>query len=603
MYSELSASFNFMARNEKIKLVLISVARIAVSALDLIALGLLGILATSTALYISNGSDPARQVSFLGFIVPSINFQMLPGYLSLILAIFVSKAAASLLLIKLLTNLTSDIEARAVTKILEFQFDFGRTNVRRKPEGITRSEIEYHVYQGAHAAFTETYSQLSTLAAEGVLFAGFLVLFALIDPVSTGFVILYLAITAFAIQALVGSKVQKATESVTADTIQAFNLIADLQETRKELWVSGKTNPYIRKITFLRKRMAKKIAHQIFLLGMPRYLIETSVLIGVALFAALKFATSDLTSAMTTTAVFLTGSLRIMAAMLPWQNALIGIKQALTKSALVSEAISSESPKLVTRVPNTKKFEIQLNSVSFKYLTAPDYSLKDISIKIKSGSQVAIIGESGSGKSTLADLIMGISTPSKGKVVIGGYSPLDWISSSPGSLSYVPQSPGIIHGTILDNIVAGEISESIDLDRVAEVIQMAHLERVLNKLPLGLDTNVGVAKNGLSGGELQRIGLARALYTRPKILIIDEATSALDAKSEFAIRETINNIRGQVTVLLIAHRLNTVTSADMVFYMQNGSIADRGTLQELIFRNPKIAEAVKLSRISKRNKN
>jgi ATP-binding cassette subfamily C protein len=137
----------------------------------------------------------------------------------------------------------------------------------------------------------------------------------------------------------------------------------------------------------------------------------------------------------------------------------------------------------------------------------------------------------------------------------------------------MPQKPGLVSGTIEANIALGVAPQEIDCDRLNKAIDAAHLRRVLDALPDGLETDLGKRKDELSGGQLQRIGLARALYSRPGLLILDEATSALDAESENEIKRALEEIRGKVTVILIAHRLNTVQNSDVVFQIEGGTLS------------------------------
>jgi ATP-binding cassette subfamily C protein len=167
----------------------------------------------------------------------------------------------------------------------------------------------------------------------------------------------------------------------------------------------------------------------------------------------------------------------------------------------------------------------------------------------------------------------------------------------PGLLGYVPQKPGMISGTIKQNIALGVSLEEIDKSKLQNSIQGSHLADVVNSLPDGLDTQLGKRRDELSGGQLQRIGLARALYTQPSLLVMDEATSALDADSENEINKAIDELRGKVTVILIAHRLNTVQRSDIVFLVEEGQITASGTFSELLRTNSTVKKLADLMAI------
>jgi ATP-binding cassette subfamily C protein len=187
--------------------------------------------------------------------------------------------------------------------------------------------------------------------------------------------------------------------------------------------------------------------------------------------------------------------------------------------------------------------------------------------------------------------------PTSGKITVNDFSPRELTHSYPGVLGYVPQKPGMISGTILQNIALGVEAAEIDEGRLHRAISDAHLSEFVDNLPEGLITDIGKRKDELSGGQLQRIGLARALYAQPKLLILDEATSALDAESENEINRALDEMRGKVTVILIAHRLNTIQRSDVVFFLESGTVAASGSFAELLKGNVKVKNLARLMSI------
>jgi ATP-binding cassette subfamily C protein len=163
----------------------------------------------------------------------------------------------------------------------------------------------------------------------------------------------------------------------------------------------------------------------------------------------------------------------------------------------------------------------------------------------------------------------------------------------------VPQKPGLVSGTIANNVALGVPEELTDLERVRECLSRAHLSDVIDALPNGIQSDLGKLQDSLSGGQAQRLGLARALYSRPGLLVMDEATSALDAESEAEIAKALDELRGTVTVVLIAHRLNTIQHADQVFLIENGRVTDRGEFKELVRRNRSVEKLVELMEINR----
>jgi ATP-binding cassette subfamily C protein len=164
-------------------------------------------------------------------------------------------------------------------------------------------------------------------------------------------------------------------------------------------------------------------------------------------------------------------------------------------------------------------------------------------------------------------------------------------------MSYVPQKPGLVAGSVVDNVALGIESSQVNEADVWNAIERAHLGEVIRALPDGLNTDLGKNRDGLSGGQIQRLGLARALFSKPGLLVMDEATSALDAESEAEIARALEQMRGEVTIVLIAHRLNTVQHADKVFLIDNGKLVDTGSFKELLARNSSIERLVKLMKV------
>lgn len=196
--------------------------------------------------------------------------------------------------------------------------------------------------------------------------------------------------------------------------------------------------------------------------------------------------------------------------------------------------------------------------------------LKNVDFEITKGKTYGLIGPSGSGKSTLLDLIMNIQYPEDGSIVINSKFNINDVSKSwQKILGYVPQNVILTDDTLANNIAFGKYENEIDLDRIKASIKSSQLENYVNKLERGLDTMVGENGIRISGGERQRVGIARALYLNPQILVLDEITSSLDLKTENNLIEDLNNLKGQKTILIITHRLSTLKYCDEIFKIEN----------------------------------
>lgn len=223
-----------------------------------------------------------------------------------------------------------------------------------------------------------------------------------------------------------------------------------------------------------------------------------------------------------------------------------------------------------------------LDRISFRYPTAERDSLHDVSLSIPKGSMVGIIGASGAGKSTLVAILTGLLSPDSGQILLDGQPSDTTRHLSLGTLlGYVPQSAYLLDGTLAENIAFKDWGQPIDYQRVRECCALAAID-FFDALPNGLDTAIGERGMRLSGGQIQRVIIARALYHHPQILLFDEATSALDSGTEATIQKTILSLRQQMTVVIVAHRLSTVESCDVLYWLDGGTLRASGPPSEIL---------------------
>ena len=229
--------------------------------------------------------------------------------------------------------------------------------------------------------------------------------------------------------------------------------------------------------------------------------------------------------------------------------------------------------------------EISLHDVNFSYPDAEHAALQGISLTIPKGSMVGLVGLSGSGKSTLTSLITGLLRPQQGKMCIDGKR---WDTSTEClNIGYVPQNLYLLDATLAENVAFSHWGEPVDEERVRECCRMAAMDFV-DDLPEGIHTPLGERGVRLSGGQIQRVGIARALYDRPELLILDEATSALDGATERAIQSTIINLRSDITLIIIAHRLSTVQDCDILYWIDKGKIVLEGSPEDVLMHYKKV---------------
>ena len=265
---------------------------------------------------------------------------------------------------------------------------------------------------------------------------------------------------------------------------------------------------------------------------------------------------------------------------------------------LAAAALAPPSPPVARgtadRVPPLPFVErLSFEDVWFRYDNAPDWALKGVSLAISRGSSTALVGPSGAGKSTVVDLILGLLSPQRGSVLLDGRHLGSVMQSWRAAIGYVPQSAYVLDDTVRRNIAFGLADEDIDDEKIWNALRLASLDERVRDLPLGLDTLLGERGARISGGERQRIGIARALYRDPPVIIFDEATSNLDATTERAISRALAAVAGRTTLSVIAHRLSTVQHCDQLVFMKEGRVEAVGRFPALVEQSTEFADLVR----------
>lgn len=374
-------------------------------------------------------------------------------------------------------------------------------------------------------------------------------------------------------------------------SIDASSKIYEAVGSYRELTLRGQRQYFADTIGKTRMLQADAGAQASYLMNVNKYVLEAAVILITLLIAGIQFLLSNALRSVATLTLFFAAISRIAPAVFRIQQNLLTVKSSLGMAQPTLELIYSlnlsinkeGSDELLQLVPTTHEgfiSEINVSDLCFKYSGSEKFAIKNINLKLSSGMQVAIVGPSGAGKSTLVDLLLGLHHPSSGDVKISGIDAIDAIERWPGAVAYVPQEIQLVSGLISDNILLGFTKSEANLDTVLNAMKKAELYEYLENNTI-MEVNVGDEGGKLSGGQRQRIGIARALLTNPKILVLDEATSSLDAQTEDNVTSTINKIRQDSLVVIVAHRLATVRRADLVIYMQDGEVKAQGSFEQV----------------------
>lgn len=601
MFAAVKQSLHFMSRKEKwIFFILVGIRALS-GLLDVLGIALIGLLAGLAA----SNLDPGKPLVILGFTLPMVSQETLVLLVVAVLVVFALKAVVAVSLGKLISTFLAKIESEKAVEIAKYLFS-GNLGTLQK---LNKGEIVWAVMGSVSFAFSGLLSSVSTFIAEGVLLVLVAGTFFAVDPIATLFVFAYFGIIILTIQLIIGHALKKAGNDSAEGNMQSLVVLDDVVGAFREIVIFDKKEYFIEKFRNARFRLASSIGTMTFLGGMPRYVVETALMLGVVIFVGYQFVTGQLASGLVTVGVFLTGGVRIMASLLPLQNAVATVKNQVEQSKLarelMAESESQTTPKLEKAHELTKdseatgSLEVSLQDVVFTYPGASTPALNKVSLEIHAGQHVAFIGPSGAGKTTIVDMILGLIDPTSGSISVGNGTITHQELIKNGLISYVPQNPGIVSGSIAENVALGTDKSAIDETRVVAALETAHLADFISGLPEGIWTSVGSQADALSGGQIQRLGLARALYGQPKLIVLDEATSALDASSEAFISSSLKDLGDDVTVIVIAHRLSTVQHSDVVFVVENGSITASGTFMHLRKTVPMVAEYVKLMSFEK----
>ena len=384
--------------------------------------------------------------------------------------------------------------------------------------------------------------------------------------------------------------------------IESTKQLNELLTTFREVFVRNRRMYYIEKLSATRRDYTKAFAEQTFLPSISKYSIEVTIIIGVMVVSGLQFAFRDASRATAGIALFMAAASRIAPAFLRLQQSLIQLQSSsgsaiptlkLIKTMQTIQSLNAQTTGLST-VHDGFQPQVSIFNLTFKYPNSDKNVIKDFNIEINPGSVTAIVGPTGAGKSTLVDLILGIHEPSSGSITISGYEPEIAIEKWPGAVAYMPQTVGLIDGSVTDNILLG-FPRSRETDSLVDAaINAAGIRDFINGLEFGTETQVGERGARLSGGQKQRIGVARALLTNPQLMVLDEATSALDGQTERDFSEALNALKGERTVIAIAHRLSTVIAADKVIYLAEGKIQAMGSFNVVRTLVPDFDEQAKL---------
>lgn len=595
-------SWSLLTAKEKSFFLIRVAVRLALNGLDIVAVALMGLLGAITATGLSG-----QNLEIFGYQIPSPTASNVIVLVALVAFLFIFKGGLAIVFQRWTAVFLAGVEIKNSAKITRYLFSGSLQRVKK----YSRPEITFLVERSTNATFSGVLGSMTTLAIEGTLFISIFVLFIIVDWVAALAIAAYFAVLVYVLQLATARRYVSSGKSIMKATVDTGGSILEMVDGFREIAVLSKQDFFLARFVEAKKLSARTGVTLQILKSIPRYIAETGLIVGALGFTIWQLSQGTLAEGLFALGIFLSGSFRMMGAILPlqalWNE--LRIMQRWVEMAqeilvllrdtpeLLDADIFSETTKLPERtVANQEQggLPVELKNVVFSHLGTSSPTIKKVSLSIAPGAYVAIVGPSGAGKTTLVDLLLGLYDPVKGSVRIGGEDPRALREHSPGLLSYVPQRPGLVSGTLANNIALGVPDEKVDERAVREALRKAQLLDFVDTLPEGIHSSLGPHSDSLSGGQIQRLGFARALYTNPRLIILDEATSALDAATEASVASSIKNVGGETTVIVIAHRLSTIQDADQVHVMDGGKIIASGTFSEIRKAVPMVEEYVQL---------
>ncbi|MDT0156754.1 ABC transporter ATP-binding protein [Microbacterium sp. ARD32] len=445
--------------------------------------------------------------------------------------------------------------------------------------------------------FLLPFMQLPTLV---VTSASVLLVIIVAQPLTALVTVAYFGIISAILTLLISKRAVRAGRVNRDYSFRVASLLTDMMGAMKEITLRGKSEDVARTVHENRVHTARARAHLSFLGAVPRFVLDAAVIGGFVLVGGLAFLVGGYEQAITALALFGVAGLRLVPSLTSFQSSMTVLTSNSPHADAVIRDIEAskryrENPETLGREPiHGEPTMLTLSEISFTYPGSDAPAVDGLSAEIPLGSSVGIVGSSGAGKSTLVDLLLGLVTPTSGRIRLGEQPIEEILAAWRHRVGYVPQDVALFDGSVAQN-VALSWDDDIDEERVEDALRRAQLLDVIRTRAGGIRATIGDRGVALSGGQRQRLGIARALYADPLVLVMDEATSALDTKTESEVARAISQLRGEVTIISVAHRLSTIRDHDQLWFMKDGRLAARGTFEEVVHAAPEFGEQARLA--------
>jgi ABC-type multidrug transport system fused ATPase/permease subunit len=564
----LRLAYSSVSKRAKANLLILVASRIFTNLLDLVGIVGVGLLAVQ---FVSSNSNGAGYKSYLGQELPQLSQNSALVLSAGIMFVFILKSISAIWISSKSLDVLAEQEAQLVERLTVKLPRYFNSNGAL----LRESSVQMAIGTGTKSLISGQFSAILTIISEISLLFLILGSLAIANLMAAIVMLSYFGLVAVVLTYFVSTKTRNFTKLAEKKLHSLYTDLSDIRQVSSEIQVFGQQEAWATHVVNERLQISQLWKKLQTLYSLPRYVIETSLIVGVFLLVGSFVFFGDLKNDAGSIGIFIAGSLRLTAALIPLQNAFNLLKVHESNAQFVLdlrehlESLPLDSRKITFDPEQKHNLAVRVKNLSVKSLNGqPANILEDLSFEIKRGDKFAIIGPSGSGKTTLLKIIAGLFPPSGGEVEI-------FLSSTDrsGAISYIPQKPELISGGIIKNLTVIPAAPEEWPSNYQDVLSELNLHKF--RIAKKDDKLKG------SGGEVQRIGIARALITEPEIIIVDEATSALDSKNEAAITALLNQKRGLATQIIVAHRISTIKDADQVLYLDGGKAIAFGTYEEV----------------------
>jgi ATP-binding cassette, subfamily B, bacterial PglK len=582
LVQQVKISFSYFDSRSKIVIFLVVFLQFLLALLDVagaLGLGLIAIIAgaslTNTELpgYIAKverffGTDSQSQQSTLA-VVGAVT-----------LTFFVSKTIGSIYLNKkvlyFLARSQVKIAANVFTRLIKSDY----VKVQKSP----KQDLAHAITDSLHASLIGVLGNAILAMAEILLLFLLLGLLTFAYPAMAFFLVGIFGILAYVSQSKVGKATNLLNSEYGRSTVESRKSLIDGFAVLPEIKVSGRSDFFVRNFVRSRELAIRSYVRSLWLGQIPKYILEIGLVLAAFLLIMFGQLSTNSSESIGRLAIFLAVAGRLVPSMIRLQSEFInlqgnaGLAKPMNDLLLRFENLNSINLVHPVSQGTVKQsgdglgpIKIETKDLEFSHENTPR-SFQFGNIVIEAGSKVAVVGSSGVGKTTFVHLLLGLLNPIKGEVKIAGESPVSFLLSSNGRVSYLPQSVQIIEGTIAENIALGIDKEDIDIDKIHESLRVAALDGLVESFPKGIFTPLRESGSNLSGGQLQRIGIARAIYDQPGLIVLDEPTSSLDEETEAAFLSMLATLKNKTTFLIISHRMNLLKFVDEVVVIKGNHL-------------------------------